>query len=222
MSAIQLKDLSKVYTMGASEVVAVDKLTLVIPSGTMLAITGASGSGKSTLLNILGCLDVPTSGEYWWRGAEISGASEAERARIRNESIGFVFQSFHLISRSSALENVMLPMLYAEKPDAKARAEALLEKVGLADRMTHFPTELSGGQQQRVAIARALANNPDMIIADEPTGALDSHTSEEMIEILLNLHAEGRTIILVTHEPEIAARCPSEVHLRDGRIDHQR
>lgn len=222
MSAIQLKELSKVYAMGATEVVAVDKLTLDIPSGTMLAITGASGSGKSTLLNILGCLDVPTSGEYWWRGAEISQASEAERARIRNESFGFVFQSFHLISRSSALENVMLPMLYAEKPDAKARAEALLEKVGLADRMTHFPTELSGGQQQRVAIARALANNPDMIIADEPTGALDSHTSEEMIEILLNLHAEGRTIILVTHEPEIAARCPSEVHLRDGRIDHQR
>jgi len=222
MSSIQLKELTKVYEMGTTQVVAVDHLNLEIPSGAMLAITGASGSGKSTLLNILGCLDLPSSGEYWWRGAEISQASEAERARIRNESIGFVFQSFHLIGRSTALENVMLPMLYAERADAKSQAEMLLEKVGLADRKNHLPTELSGGQQQRVAIARALANDPSMIIADEPTGALDSRTGEEMIEILLNLHAEGRTIILVTHEPAIAARCPSEVHLRDGKIDHQR
>jgi putative ABC transport system ATP-binding protein len=193
-----------------------------VPRGQFLAITGASGSGKSTLLNLLGCLDRPTSGRYWLDGAEVADLDADRRAEVRNGSIGFVFQSFNLLRRGSALENVELPLLYAEHPlPARARralAARVLERVGLAERAHHMPSQLSGGQQQRVAIARALVTDPAILLADEPTGNLDSHTTEEILALFLELHAQGRTVLLITHEPDIAARAERRVLLRDGRI----
>jgi ABC-type lipoprotein export system ATPase subunit len=199
-------------------------VTLSVGKGELVALMGASGSGKSTLMNILGCLDHPSSGEYWLDGQEISGASANERAMLRNRLIGFVFQSFNLLSRTSALENVSMPLTYGveyvHEEDMKARATEMLRKVGLADRMDHQPSQLSGGQQQRVAIARSLINRPRLLLADEPTGNLDSHTSEEILEMFKALNeSEGLTIILVTHDPQVAHHAKRVIHIRDGLID---
>jgi putative ABC transport system ATP-binding protein len=179
---------------------------------------GPSGSGKSTLLNILGCLDVPTAGGYYLRGRDVSELSQSRLARIRGRQIGFVFQTFELLPRTTALKNVQLPLMYTQVPRKKQRAIAALERVGLSDRATHRPNQLSGGQKQRVAIARALAQEPDIILADEPTGNLDSTTGEEIMAIFDSLHAEGQTIIIVTHEEDIAARCQRVIRLLDGRV----
>ena len=198
-------------------------VTLSVGKGELVALMGASGSGKSTLMNILGCLDHPSSGEYWLDGQEISGASANERAMLRNRLIGFVFQSFNLLSRTSALENVSMPLTYGveyvHEEDMKARATEMLRKVGLADRMDHQPSQLSGGQQQRVAIARSLINRPRLLLADEPTGNLDSRTSEEILQMFRDLNeSEGLTIILVTHDPNVAQHAKRVIRIRDGLI----
>jgi putative ABC transport system ATP-binding protein len=218
---IDIQDLRKVYEMGAMEVNALDGVSLHIAKGEYVAIMGPSGSGKSTLMNIVGCLDTPTSGSYKLRGTEIRERDDDELARIRNQEIGFVFQTFNLLPRADALHNVELPLIYAGKPakERRARAASVLEMVGLKDRMHHKPNELSGGQRQRVAIARALVNGPSIVLADEPTGNLDSKTGIEIMSLLDEIHSKGNTVILVTHEEDIAARARRIVRLRDGKIE---
>ena len=223
MGLIELKSLIKTYRMGDIDVHALRGVDLNIDKGEFVAITGASGSGKSTMLNILGCLDLPTSGEYVLEGIEVSGLNKRELADIRNEKIGFVFQGFNLLSRTSALENVELPLLYDRAgriKDPARKAVDALTRVGLADRLHHEPNKLSGGEQQRVAIARALINEPSIILADEPTGNLDTETSMEVIAIFNELNVQGITVILVTHEPDIARQAHRMIELRDGHIIH--
>ena len=218
---IRVVDVRRSYALGDVTVHALRGVTLEIAKGSMIAIVGASGSGKSTLMNILGLLDRPSSGQYYLDGEDVSGFDRDRRAELRNHKIGFVFQNFSLLPRTSALDNVQLPLIYAGVPAAerKRRAAEALAKVGLADRMTHHPSELSGGQQQRVAIARALVNEPRVILADEPTGNLDTETSLEVLSLFQELGDAGITIIYVTHEPEIAAYASRVITVRDGRID---
>jgi len=220
MCLIEARELVKTYTMGDQTVHALRGVSLDIAKGDFVAIMGASGSGKSTLMNILGCLDLPTSGEYRLAGEEVEGMAQDQLASIRNRRIGFVFQQFNLLPRTSALENVELPMLYAGIKAAARRERALaaLARVGLAERAKHSPSELSGGQQQRVAIARALVNQPQLILADEPTGALDTKTSDDIMRLLTELNAQGMTVVIVTHETDIAAWARRKMVFRDGLI----
>jgi putative ABC transport system ATP-binding protein len=217
---IRLEDVAKTYRMGDVEVHALGGVSLTIEQGEFTAVMGASGSGKSTLMNILGCLDRPSGGRYLLEGQEVSRLSTERLAEIRNHTIGFVFQSFNLLSRTSAIENVELPLLYAGVPAAErhARAAEALAQVGLADRASHYPNQMSGGQQQRVAIARALVNRPRVILADEPTGNLDSRTSVELMALFQELGRGGITVVLVTHEPDIAAYAARILVVRDGRV----
>ena len=220
MALIEARELVKTYAMGDQTVHALRGVSLQIEAGDMVAIMGASGSGKSTLMNILGCLDLPSSGRYWLAGEEVETMNGDQLASVRNRRIGFVFQQFNLLPRTSALENVELPMVYAgvKAPERRARAMEALRRVGLGERFAHTPSELSGGQQQRVAIARALVNAPALILADEPTGALDSQTSEDIMRLLTQLNAQGMTVVLVTHEPDIAAWARRRLLFRDGQI----
>ncbi|WP_051581779.1 ABC transporter ATP-binding protein [Pseudonocardia acaciae] len=204
--------------MGDAELRALDDVSLTIADGEMVAIMGASGSGKSTLMNIIGCLDTPTEGRYRLDGTDVSGLSDRELAEIRNQKIGFVFQSFNLLPRTSAVRNVELPLVYAGAHHRRARAREALRRVGLAERERHLPNELSGGQQQRVAVARALVTDPPLLLADEPTGNLDTATSLEIITLLVDLNRGGRTVVIITHEDDIAAFTSRVVRLRDGRI----
>jgi putative ABC transport system ATP-binding protein len=220
---IQVQDLTKVYGREAVAVNALDGVNLSIDEGEFVAIMGPSGSGKSTLMNILGCLDRPTDGQYWLGGEDVSRLNKTQLAGIRNRQIGFVFQSYNLLARSSALRNVMLPLLYSrhQRRSASEReglAREALEAVGLGDRTDHRPSEMSGGEQQRVAIARALVNEPLLILADEPTGNLDTASSQEIVDILRGLHDRGRTIVMITHEPELGEQAQRIVMLRDGRV----
>jgi len=215
---IELEGVTKVYRMGELEVRALDHVDLTIDSGELVAIMGPSGSGKSTMMNILGCLDIPTDGSYKLDGVDVSRLSDRELADIRNRKIGFVFQSFNLIPRTSAVRNVELPMVYAGQRDRRALATRALERVGLGNRASHQPTELSGGQQQRVAIARAIVTEPVMVLADEPTGNLDSASTEEIMRLLTELNDAGRTVVLITHEDEVARFAKRVVTLRDGKI----
>lgn len=217
---IKIEDMCKIYNPGENEVRALDHVSLTIGEKEFVAIIGQSGSGKSTLMNMLGCLDVPTSGSYLLHGKDVAEMLDDELSDIRNQEIGFIFQGFNLISSLTALENVELPLIYrglAKKQRTELAKEAL-RKVGLEERMTHKPSEMSGGQQQRVAIARAIAQAPPIILADEPTGNLDSHSSVEIMEILKSLHREGRTVIVITHDPGIAAKASRIVHIMDGKI----
>ena len=215
---IELHDITKVYPMGKRELTVLKGINLHIERGGLVAIMGPSGSGKTTLLNLIGCLDVPTSGKYYLEDREVSRLSSGELARIRGQKIGFIFQTFNLLSRLTALANVELGMTYAGGVDRQRAIEALA-KVGLAERVRHRPIELSGGEQQRVAIARALVKKPSLFLADEPTGQLDSHSGEEVISILTSLHAEqGITLVMVTHDANIAHRCQRVIHLKDGEI----
>jgi putative ABC transport system ATP-binding protein len=217
---IQMRDLARRYVMGAETVNALRGVTLEIRRNEYVAIMGPSGSGKSTMMNLIGCLDTPSEGEYWLNGQEVSRMPDDALARVRNREIGFVFQTFNLLPRASALQNVELPLVYGGVPsrERRERSKAALTKVGLGDRMGHRPNELSGGQRQRVAIARALVNEPAILLADEPTGNLDSTTSEEIMRVFESLHALGQTIIMVTHEPDIAAHAARVIVLRDGRV----
>jgi len=217
---IELTDVYKIYDMGAEQVHALNGIDLLIDRGEYVAIMGASGSGKSTLMNLLGCLDTPTSGSYRLNGVAVEELDDSQLAAIRNKEIGFVFQTFNLLPRTDALHNVELPLIYAGMPrrERRERASHALERVGLADRMHHNPNELSGGQRQRVAIARALVNVPSLLLADEPTGNLDSGTSVEIMELFDQLHAGGNTVVLVTHEPDIAQHAWRRVNLRDGMV----
>ena len=216
----QLDGVGKVYGSGEMAVKALDQLNLTVNRGDYLAVMGASGSGKSTAMNILGCLDRPSSGSYRLNDTPVEDLSDDQLADLRNRDLGFVFQQFHLLPQLSALDNVMLPMVYAGVPAAERqqRAQAALERVGLGERLTNKPNQLSGGQQQRVAIARAIINQPALLLADEPTGALDSHTTAEVLDIFDALHRGGMTVVMVTHEDDVAARAEKIVRFRDGRI----
>jgi len=220
---IQAKNLTKHYTVGSTIVRALDGLDIDIEKGSYIALMGPSGSGKSTLMNILGCLDTPSSGAYFLNDKDVSEVDDDLLAAIRNKEIGFIFQTFNLLPRYTALENVALPMIYAGIPKRErvARATEVLEKVGLGDRVTHKPNELSGGQRQRVAVARALVMNPSIIFADEPTGNLDSKTSEGIMQLFDEIHQDGNTLIVVTHEEEVAARAQKIIRLRDGKLDSE-
>ena len=221
MGLIETHDLWKTYVMGSEEIHALRGVSIEIERGEYVAIMGPSGSGKSTLMNLIGCLDTPSKGSYLLNGKQVGQMNDNELARIRNEEIGFVFQTFNLLPRASALQNVELPLVYAGVPskDRQARAKAALYKVELTQRMSHRPNELSGGQRQRVAIARALVNNPSILLADEPTGNLDSKTGAEIMALFARLHQGGNTIILVTHEADIAAFAHRTIHLRDGQVE---
>jgi len=220
-AVIVTRALTREYDMGGEIVHALQGVDVIIRKNEFVAIMGPSGSGKSTLMNMIGCLDTPTGGEYWLNGHRVSELGDNELARIRNKEIGFVFQTFNLLPRATALHNVELPLVYAGSgsKERRALAEEALRRVGLADRMEHRPNELSGGQRQRVAVARALVNHPSILLADEPTGNLDSATSSEIMELFEDLHSDGQTIILVTHEKDIAAHADREVHLLDGRVE---
>ena len=222
MSAlVEIKDVCKVYNPGENEVRALDHVSLPIDEQEFVAIIGHSGSGKSTLMNMLGCLDVPTSGEYWLHGQDVSALSDDELSDIRNREIGFIFQGFNLIPNLTALENVELPLIYrgVSKSVREELSVEALKKVGLEHRMDHKPSEMSGGQQQRVAIARAIAQAPPVILADEPTGNLDSNSTKEIMDILKGLHKEGRTVILITHDNEIAAQAKRVIKIKDGKVE---
>ena len=221
MALIETRDLWKTYRMGDEEIHALRGVSISIERGEYVAIMGPSGSGKSTLMNLIGCLDTPSKGTYLLNGKEASTMNDNELARIRNEEIGFVFQTFNLLPRASALHNVELPLVYAGVPakERDARAREALTKVELGSRMTHRPNELSGGQRQRVAIARALVNNPSIVLADEPTGNLDSKTGIEIMGLFARLHQAGNTIVLVTHEPDVAAYAKRAIHIRDGQVE---
>lgn len=218
---INIKDIKKIYKVGNQEVRALDGVDLVINRNEYVAIMGPSGSGKSTMMNILGCLDSPTSGQYVLNGTDVSSMQDTELAEVRNKEIGFIFQSFNLLPRYSALENVALPLIYSGETRAarEERAERALQSVDLTDRMHHKPNELSGGQRQRVAVARALVNNPSMILADEPTGNLDSKTSIDIMKLFEKIHNNGNTIIVVTHEEDIARHAHRIIRLRDGKVE---
>ncbi len=221
MSIISVNGVTKHYALGTQTVEALRGVSFDIKKGEFIAIMGPSGSGKSTLMNIIGCLDIPTHGTYLLNNQEVSSLDDDALAGIRNKEIGFVFQNFHLLARNSALDNIMLPLKYAgiEKADQITRAKAALSEVGLQDRMDHQPSELSGGQQQRVAIARALVNNPSILFADEPTGNLDSQTGHDVMQLFHNLHDQGQTIILITHENEVAAEAQRTIFIKDGLIE---
>ncbi len=218
---ISIKKLTKTYVLGEQIVNALKGVSLDINKGEYVALMGPSGSGKSTLMNIMGCLDSPSQGEYWLNQNEVSKMSDSELSGVRNEEIGFVFQTFNLLNRMTALENVALPLVYSgvSRKDREERASLVLERVGLQDRMLHKPNELSGGQRQRVAVARALVNNPNLLLADEPTGNLDTKTSHEIMALFEEIHNQGNTIVLVTHEEDIAQHAKSIVRLRDGMIE---
>ncbi|HYS97125.1 MAG TPA: ABC transporter ATP-binding protein [Candidatus Dormibacteraeota bacterium] len=215
---IRLESISKLYGSGDAQVAALRSFSLRVAHGELLAVMGPSGSGKSTLMNILGCLDTPTSGRYWFAGEDVSRLSETQLAHVRNRRIGFVFQQFQLLPKLSAWRNVELPLLYRNESDRRSLAIHALETVGLGNRIEHRPTQLSGGQQQRVAIARALVTDPDLILADEPTGNLDTAASQEVLSILRELNQQGRTIIVITHDPEVAPIAWRTVHVRDGEL----
>ncbi|NEQ49780.1 MAG: ABC transporter ATP-binding protein [Leptolyngbya sp. SIO3F4] len=217
---IQLQNISKTYGVGDLQVYALKAVDLTIDAGDYCAIMGPSGSGKSTMMNMIGCLDRPTQGDYWLDGKEIAHLDAKQLAGIRNRKIGFIFQQFHLLHQLTAVENVVLPMIYAGVPagERESRAIAALQRVGLGDRLANRPSQLSGGQQQRVAIARAIVNQPKLLLADEPTGALDTHMSQEIMDIFAELNQQGMTLVMVTHDPEVAQRCRRTITFRDGRI----
>ncbi|HEX6395230.1 MAG TPA: ABC transporter ATP-binding protein [Acidimicrobiales bacterium] len=219
-AVIALRNVEKVYRMGETEVRALNGVTLVVDSGEFVAVMGASGSGKSTMMNIIGCLDVPTRGRYWLDGIDIRRLDDSALSRIRNRKIGFVFQSFNLIPRTSALANVEMPLIYAgvRAKERRDRALAALDMVGMSDRVEHLPSQMSGGQQQRVAVARAIVTNPSLILADEPTGNLDTHSSAEVMGIFQRLNQQGRTVVIITHEADIGAYARRTVRVRDGLI----
>jgi len=224
MPLIELQDIHKTYHLGEIDVPVLRGVSLEIHQGEMVALMGASGSGKTTLMNIIGCLDRPSSGSYRLDGREMSNASPNDRARARNERIGFVFQSFNLLPRTTAVDNVMMPLEYSHRHISghrgRERARELLTRLGLADRFENEPSQLSGGQQQRVAIARSLVNQPSLLLADEPTGALDSHTGDETMNLFQQLNQEGITIVIVTHDAHVADYAQRTIHIRDGRIEH--
>jgi putative ABC transport system ATP-binding protein len=221
---IELSHISKRYSLGGMEYPALDDVSLTIARNEFLALTGASGSGKSTMMNILGCLDTPTSGTYSLDGEQVAGLNEEQLASVRNRKIGFVFQNFYLMPRMTALDNVAQPLIYRGMAPARRRehAERALGRVGLGERMGHRPNEMSGGQRQRVAVARALVGHPELLLADEPTGNLDSRTAREILDLFAQLHAEGQTVVIVTHDPGVAASCKRLVRLHDGRIAEDR
>ena len=220
MAIVETQGLIKVYPMGAAEVRALRGLDLAVEAGEFMSVMGPSGSGKSTLLNLIGCLDTPTEGTVLLDGVDVTQVQRSRLAAIRREKVGFVFQQFNLLSHLTALENGMLPLRYTEmsRRETRERAAQLLEHVGLVDRMAHFPLEMSGGEQQRVAVARALVNRPAIVLADEPTGELDSATADEIVALLRSLNREGQTFIIVTHDPQVAAQTARTVHLHDGKI----
>jgi|SRR5690606_17737595 len=221
MALIETRDLWKTYVMGSEEIHALRGVSIEIEKGEYVAIMGPSGSGKSTLMNLIGCLDTPSKGSYLLNGKQVSEMNDDELARIRNEEIGFVFQTFNLLPRATALHNVELPLVYAGvgARERGERAQSALERVELGERQSHRPNQLSGGQRQRVAIARALVNNPSILLADEPTGNLDSKTGVEIMGLFARLHAAGNTVVLVTHEPDIAAYAHRQIHIRDGQVE---
>jgi putative ABC transport system ATP-binding protein len=218
LNIIETKDLRKTYTLGSSDIHALDSVSFIVEKGEMVAVLGPSGSGKSTLMNIIGCLDRPDAGTYHLAGEDVSSLNNNRLAAIRNRHIGFVFQTFNLLPRVSALENVELPLLYAGERKAHGMAEHALTVVGLGDRMDHEPNQLSGGQRQRVAVARAIVTDPDLLLADEPTGNLDSKTGAEILELFHQLHLQGRTILIVTHDENVARHCQRRIYMKDGQI----